>query len=219
MIHKIHFDTFMDGVILSEPNTEKLSLMQRYDFNNGYGENTLLTHIRILYRTLCFVSGHTSVTFLMFKTISEDYDNITDDDIVMLYKIIAQNSKIVSLRMLYCFFINLKISYVKQIMCSLYKSNSSDNDPTLNPNIFQSLKVEIPDMSKDMISIYKHYSPKSPPPSPTDLHKRNISDEKNRAKQKYERKKNILFSRKKIKVTKQSYWNRFLIWTGCKSNT
>lgn len=224
MKHKIHFDTFIDNVILSEPSPEKLSLMQRYDFHNGYGENTLLTHIRILCRTLISESGHTALSFEMFQEIANHYDNITSNDIVLLYKILVQDSKRISFRNLCCFFINLNVSSVKNIMLSLYKSENDSStcvtyDIDTTPYVFQSLKVDIPDRTEDSISTHIYDSPKTPPPSPVSTHKRIHEVEKKRAKQKIEKKKNMLFSRKRKKSKCHSYWDRFLMWTGCKSNS
>lgn len=230
MKHKIHFDTFIEYVILSVPNMEKLSLMQRYDFNNGYGENTLLTHIRILCRTLISESTQTSLNMEMFKNIAENYDNITEEDIILLYKIIAQDSKRISFRVLTCFFINLKISSVVKIMGCLYKSDSPqcityDINPIRNPIQFDSLKVDIPDLTENSISTYADNSPKTPPQSPINSKEHNIQSTtkvktKIKMNQKFNTKKHALNGKKKrnnVKA-KSSYCERFLIWTGCKSN-
>ena len=221
MKHKIHFDRFLNWVIISELNTEKLSLMQRYDFNNGYGENKLLTHIRILCRTLISESGHKSLTLAMFKEIAKSYDNIAENDVILLYKILAQDSKQISLRMLCYFCINLNMYSLENIMQTLYKSDSThcvtyDINPVPNVNIFQSLHVDIPNTTEKSISIHNYDSSKTPPPTPTDSYKQNTAIAEMRSR--YKRKTKVNNTRLRNKNTSQSYLNQFLIWIGCKSN-
>lgn len=170
--YRIHFDRFIDSVIFSQPSMEKLSLMQRYNFKNGYGENTLLMHIRILCRTLISESGHKSISYAMFQTLATSYKQVNDHDIELAYKVLdPEESKHISFRRLSAFFVDISLYSVTQIMRSLYKSKEPEcvsyDFTDVVKHTFKSLRVEIPTVSEKSISTHNsNYSLNTPSSSP-----------------------------------------------------
>lgn len=91
-MYRIRFDAFIRGVITSEPTIkEPVSIMQRFDFDNGYGDELLVTHLRILGRTFVSESKHNKITLKAFQAMAKTYSTICDNDVELAYSII--NSK------------------------------------------------------------------------------------------------------------------------------
>lgn len=117
-----YFDSFIDAIITSEPIiSEPISILQRFDFHNGYGEHTLLTHLRILMKTLNEYTGKSNIHLSSFIEISKSYTHICENDIELVYRIISPELKPLTFRILKKFFISLNNDSMEKIMKCIQK--------------------------------------------------------------------------------------------------
>ena len=166
-MYRIRFDSFIHNVIMSEPTIqEPISIMQRFDFGNGYGEELLLTHIRILGRTFISESKHKKITMKTFQHMAKLYDNIQQHDLELAYSIInPQKESHIGLHVLKTYFMTLTETSLSTIMKTLYKDQIGNA-----PESVYTLKTNIPKNYEKSISIleeeYKNEN-KTPIPKPT----------------------------------------------------
>lgn len=171
------FDAFIDAIIASEPViSEPNSILQRIDFQNGYGEHSLLTHLRILMKTLVDYTEKPIISLQYLIEIGKSYDNIRRNDIELAYRIIDHELKPLTFRILKKYFILISVDSMKRIMKCIQKQKYnvnkelSVNDLDTNissttshmkyaiDDLFPQLVMEIPE--NDRISI------NTPKPSP-----------------------------------------------------
>jgi len=148
-MHRIRFDDFIHNVITYEPNIkEPVYILQRIDFKNGYGEELLATHLRILGRTLISESGHRKITLNTFENIAKSYENISNHDLTLAYSIITpENETHISFIVLKKFLLKLTLTSLSKIMKTLYKDTGTHVVKTYD------LRTDIPENMEKSISI------------------------------------------------------------------
>lgn len=177
-MHTFYFDDFIDAIIASEHIIcEPISILHRIDFQNGYGEHSLLTHLRILMKTLCDYTGKSSINSSCMIDISKSYKNIRRNDIELAYRIISPDLKPLTFRIMKKFFILLSRDSMVRIMKCVQKqprhniinkskhydsppieSSTSSHLKYADDTLFPRLVMEIPENERSTI--------RTPNPSP-----------------------------------------------------
>jgi hypothetical protein len=177
-MHAFYFDAFIDAIIASEPVIcEPISILQRIDFQNGCGEHSLLTHLRILMKTLSDYTGKMNINMSSLVEISKSYKNVRRNDIELAYRIISPDLKPLTFRIMKKFFIFLSRDSMEKIMKCIQKQHKYDvvnelkqydsipsASLTSNPmkyavdDLFPQLVMEIPENKRKYIN--------TPVPSP-----------------------------------------------------
>lgn len=141
----VKFDTFINAVIHSEVNvSEPISVLYREDFHNGYGYESLLTHINTLYKQLTF-SNAKKITLNTFHKHAYDYVGIKKHDMKLAFNIIAPENDFIDFRILKKFIISIRIESIRTIMQTVEAERISTTylEQAIS-HIYSSLTTEIP---------------------------------------------------------------------------
>lgn len=168
-MYRIRFDAFIHSVITSEPTIkEPIPVMQRFNFDNGYGEELLVTHIRILGRTFISETKHKKITMKTFQHLAKSYDNVCQHDLELAYSIISpEKDSHIWLHTFKKYFSTLTEKSISNIMKTLYKDYDNVQTVTYDLPFPGALTTDIPENQEKSISIME--SPIQPVKTKTNL--------------------------------------------------